>query len=304
MKQRPYEGAHDLELLQNFNADCIAAADGCGYLHPGDIAHHMFNGNRYTTPAEITTIWEDSSGIAAWVMLGPRHMAYDAQVRHDLRGSEFEREVLDFADHQQVESMKAHGIESEWIYGDAFRCDLGRITNMEALGWVPDDDAPYVQNRARIADLPDPQLPEGYTIRPAAGVEEAAQLAALHLSAFPGATWTEDQYRYVMESPGYDPARELVAISSEGQFAAFAMTWHDHINRTGLLEGVGTHADHRQRGLGRAVVTYAAHHMAAAGMEYATVCNSGSNKASEALYRSAGFEPWHYQDGYKRSLPL
>ena len=77
----------------------------------------------------------------------------------------------------------------------------------------------------------------------------------------------------------------------------------DDLNRTGLMEAVGTHTDHRQIGLGRAIVRFAAHHMATAGgMEYATVANSESNAASSALYRSAGFEPWHAIDGYTKPI--
>ena len=68
------------------------------------------------------------------------------------------------------------------------------------------------------------------------------------------------------------------------------------------MEGVGTHADHRRRGLGRAIVLAAARHLAQAGMEYATVANSGTNPASEGLYRSAGFAPWHLIDGYEKVI--
>ena len=112
--------------------------------------------------------------------------------------------------------------------------------------------------------------------------------AAVHGAAFPGAGWTAELYRYVMESPGYDPGRELVAEAPDGTLAAFAVTWHDHLNRTGLLEAVGTHA---------------AHHMAVAGMEFAIVANFMSNEASAALYRSAGFTPWHVLDGYTKPIP-
>ena len=58
-----------------------------------------------------------------------------------------------------------------------------------------------------------------------------------------------------------------------------------------------------QIGLGRAIVRFAAHHMAAAGgMEYATVANSESNTASSALYRSAGLAPWQVIDGYVKPI--
>lgn len=303
MRRRAYEGETDVARLQRFNAESIAATGGCGYLHPGDIAHHLFYGNKLFDPADLMTIWEDESGVAAWVLAHPTYRSYDIQVRHDLRGGGFEREVLGFADVRIVEVMRANDVESDVIVGDAFRCDLARIALLADTGWHRDDDPPYIVNRARIADIPEPETPDGYSIRSVAGTEEAAAVAAVHQAAFPGASWTEDQYRRVMESPAYDPARELVAEAADGTFAAFVVTWYDELNRTGLMEAVGTHPDHRRIGLGRAIVHFAAHHMATAGgMEYASVANSESNTASSALYRSAGFEPWHVIDGYVKPI--
>ncbi len=302
MRRRSYERDSDVALLQSATAEWSAATDGCGYVHPGDIPHRLFNGNRYFDPSEVMTIWEDQSGVAAWVLVGPRHKGYDAQVRHDLRDGDFEREVLEYADARTVELMRRHGVEGDHMVGDAFRCDRVRIELLAELGWVRADEPPYIINRARIADVPEPAIPDGYTIRSVTGVEEAGALADLHRAAFPGAKWTADRYRYVMESPGYDPGRELVAEAPDGSLAAFAVTWYDHLNRTGLLEAVGTHPDHQQRGLGRAVVRFAAHHMAAAGMEFAIVASFESNTASAALYRSAGFEPWHVLDDYEKAI--
>lgn len=302
MRRRSYESNADVALLQGFNAASIAATGGCGYLHPGDIAHHLFAGNKTFDPAEVMTIWEDQSGVAAWMLVGPRHRSYDAQVRPDLRGRVFEREVLQYADARTVKLMRHHGIESDRMLGAAFRCDPVRVKLLAEMGWVPDAGTPYVINRARIANVDEPVIPAGYSIRSVAGVEEAAAVAELHEAAFPGAEWTTEQYHHFMESPGYDPGRELVAETADGALAAFAVTWYDNLNRTGLLEAVGTHPDHQQRGLGRSVVRFAAHHMGAAGMEFATVANSASNAASAALYRSAGFEPWQVLDGYEKAI--
>lgn len=302
MRRRSYEGEADVELLQTFTSEAVATTGGCGYVHPGDIPHRLFNGNKWFEPADVMTIWEDESGVAAWVLVGPRHRSYDAQVRPDLRGGYFEREVLEHADARTEELMGLHGIEGEQILGDAFRCDLTRIELLAELGWIPDEEPPYVINRARISDLSEPVVPAGYVIRPVAGVEETAELAEVHGAAFPGVGWTPELYRQVMESPGYDPGRELVAETAGGSFAAFAVTWYDELNRTGLLEAVGTHPEHRRLGLGRAVVVFAAHHMAAAGMEYAIVANFESNAASGALYRSAGFKPWHVLDSYVKAI--
>lgn len=80
------------------------------------------------------------------------------------------------------------------------------------------------------------------------------------------------------------------------------MSWHDTLNRTGLLEPVGTHPEHRRRGLGKAVVLHAMGQMKAAGMTHATVANTATNEASRELYRSCGFKPWHFIDDYSKRI--
>ena len=302
MQHRPYRTDEDVVLLQAFNAAAITETDHCGYLHPGDIPHHIFSGNKQYDPSEILRIWEDERGVAAWVLVGPRHRGYDAQVRPDLRGGDFEREVLQFADARTLELMRDHEIEADQLLGDSFRCDTARSRLLGELGWMREDAPPYVLNRASLDDLPSPVLPDGYSIRSAPGPEEAAALVGIHVAAFAKATWTPETYRRYMTAPGYAAEREYVVVAPDGSFAAFTVTWHDAVNRTGLLEPVGTHPDHRRRGLGKAVVVHAMHRMKAAGMTYATVANTGTNEASRELYRSCGFTPWHLIDDYVKPI--
>jgi hypothetical protein len=51
-----YTGEADLKLLQDFNAAAIATTDHYGYLLPGYIPHHLFNGIKNDDPAEIIVI--------------------------------------------------------------------------------------------------------------------------------------------------------------------------------------------------------------------------------------------------------
>jgi ribosomal protein S18 acetylase RimI-like enzyme len=301
MIRRTYAGEADLELLQNFNAVSIAATDHCGYLHPGDIPHHIYNGNKYYDPADLLTIWEDDQGVVAWLLAQPRHKSFDAQVRPDMRGGDLEREVLEYAGERTVELMQRHDIAGDCIYADAFRGDTARAELLAALGWKLDDELPYVLNRTEIDAVDVPALPEGFSFRPALGIEDAAALAEVHNASF-RVNWTPDLYRKVMESPGYAPERELVIQAPSGIFVAFTVTWYDHLNRTGLFEPVGTHKDHRRRGFGRALLMYGMQQMAAAGMEYATVANFGDNEAARKLYQTCGFKPWYMQDGYVKSI--
>lgn len=301
MKTRRYRDGGDVALLQSFNAEASAGTDGCGFMHPGDIAHRLFNGNKLFDPAEVLTIWEDSTGVAAWAMASPRQPWFDAQVRPDLRTAAFERQVLEYVEVETRYLMRRHGIARDSFEAEVYRCDTTRAAVLAEMGWVQDGEPPWVLNRVRLSGAADPQTPDGYAIRAVRGTAEAGAVAEVHAASF-GSTWTPEMYEKVMKLPGYASEREFVAEAPDGSLAAFTVTWHDHLNRTGLFEPVGTHPDHRNRGLGKALLLFAMGEMAAAGMEYATVVNEGTNDASRALYASVGFVPWHLLDGYAKPV--
>jgi ribosomal protein S18 acetylase RimI-like enzyme len=303
MNRRHYQGDSDIVLLQAFNATAIAQSAGCGYVHPGDIPHRLFNGNKLFDPGEVLTIWEDEDGVAAYALVGLRHRGFDAQVRSDLRGLRFERQVLEYAEKRTLVLMRRHSIEGDRILSDAHRCDTTRVELLTELGWERVSEPPWVVNRAPLVDLPEPVLPEGYSIRAVRGLDEAAAVAEVHAASF-DSTWTPELYRKVMQSPGYAAERELIVEAADGTFAAFTVTWHDEVNHTGLFEPVGTHANYRRRGLGKALVLFAMRKMAAEGMKYATVVNEGTNEAARRLYKACGFKPWHLIDGFAKPVLL
>ena len=129
-------------------------------------------------------------------------------------------------------------------------------------------------------------------MRTVRGIEEAGTVGELHMAVFPGSGWTEYFHRRYMQSPGYSADHEFVVETADGRLAAFTVTWHDETNRTGLFEPVGTHPDHRRRGLGRALLYTVMHRMASHGLVHALVQNEGSNPASERLYQACGFVEW------------
>ncbi len=302
MKRRRYRDADDVAALQAFNAAAIAETSGCGFLHPGDIPHRLFNGNKLFDPAEVLTIWEDGRGIAAWVLVSAGHRGFDAQVRPDLRGGAFERDVLRYGETEIVRLAHHHEIECDRLVDTPFRDDVVRIGLLAELGWRRDGEPPWALNERSLTALEDPVVPEGYAVRSVRGVAEAGVVAEVHAASF-GSEWTAGLYRKVMESPGYEPEREFVVETERGSLAAFTVTWLDRVNQTGLFEPVGTHRDHRRRGLGKALLLFAMRRMAEAGMSRAQVVNEGTNPASAALYRSAGFSPRYLLDGYTKPIP-
>ena len=258
--------------------------------------------NKTMDPREICSIWEDDKGVAAWILASPAYRGFDAQVRPDMRGGAFEREILVFAEEETLKYMNKYGFEVNELGADACQCDDDRSRALIDLGWTFDTKAEYVLNRRPLQDVPDPQLAEGYRIRTVRGLDEAADIAKLHLDVFTKSGWTEELYRKNMENPGYKPEREYLAVDPHGNLAAFTITWFDELNKTVLFEPVGTHPDHRRKGLARALMFTVMQDLKIKGFETALVQNGCSNEASKSLYLGMGFKPWQREDSYVKKI--
>jgi mycothiol synthase len=278
---RAYRDADDMARLQRYNAEQFPLGKG-GWLHPGDIAHRLFNGGRGYNAADLLRLWEDEAGaIVGWAIANPRTGEFDVQ-SHDV-------DVLHEALTWVEATLPNAQIETELPEGDSLWTAI-----FTERGFAPDlNEPPYCVTARPLDDLPPvPTLPPGFSIRAAAGVHEAADLLAVHQSAF-NSKGTVEQYAHIMQSPGYAAEREFVAVAPDGRFAAFTVTWHDDLNKIGYFEPVGTHAEFRRMGLASAVMIFGMHHMKAAGMTQAWVVHEAAedNPASAGLYASLGFRP-------------
>jgi ribosomal protein S18 acetylase RimI-like enzyme len=72
---------------------------------------------------------------------------------------------------------------------------------------------------------------------------------------------------------------------------ASAILWLDEVNKTVEFEPVGTHPEHRRRGLGRALMLHGMHRARAAGARHATVACLGApgHPRARGLYFGVGF---------------
>jgi ribosomal protein S18 acetylase RimI-like enzyme len=109
-----------------------------------------------------------------------------------------------------------------------------------------------------------------------------------------------EKYDRLTTTPLYRFEDDLVVEGPGGGFAAFAMAWWDPVARIGEFEPVGTHPDHQRRGLGKALLSHALRRYTAAGARLVQVYSSADNVASEALYRSVGFEIRSLHRRYRR----
>jgi ribosomal protein S18 acetylase RimI-like enzyme len=290
MHPRQYNGADDLYRLQRFNAEQIAR-DVCDWLQPGDIPHRLYSGLRRYNPSDHLRLWEDETGaVIGWVLTQPPNTFSIQAARED---------VITAALAWVEATLTAETIETDLSSGDdPRRAVLMRLGMVEAEGVAPY----HLTRRSLLEPLPPAALPEGFSVRAAAGVHEADKLAEVHAASF-GSDWTAEMYARLMQSPGYAAEREFVVVAPDGRFAAFTVTWHDMLNRTGYFEPVGTHKDFRRLGLARALMLHAMRAMQTAGLEAALVVHEPpqDNPASAALYAGLGFRTRYTNHLYRKT---
>ncbi len=140
-----------------------------------------------------------------------------------------------------------------------------------------------------------PWLAMSWTPRPVSSRAEpvdeaaAADRVLVQRSAFPNSTFTVERWHTMKRSPAGDLAVDVLVRTPEGEPAAAATGWFAGAGRCGLLEPVGTDADHRGHGYGRDAVLGACAVLVERGASAVAVVPKSWNEPAVALYRSAGF---------------
>jgi mycothiol synthase len=299
IEMRPYSD-DDLPALQAALASWVAAAGDCGYCHVGDLPMRIYGGLRGVRPVgELVQLWQDGPqivGLAINFLFGAAFCAY---AHPAYRGGPAELAMLESAAATTQRLMREAASAEAAVITDVISCDTMRAALLRQLGFEHYRKWDHITERSLLEPHNASQSPAGFTLRPAS-LEDHAQLALAHNSAF-GDDWTPDMYRDgLMRKPGYDPARELVAVTPDGQIAAFTIVWLDELNKVGLFEPVGTHQAFQRRGLGRALMSYGLDVMRQAGMERAVVEHNAENMAAHMLYQSLGFTKKYETLGFRR----
>ena len=145
-----------------------------------------------------------------------------------------------------------------------------------------------------LSDLPEPVVPEGFTLRPV-GPGDLARRVAVHREVWHPSRVTDASYAKVMATWPYRPSLDWVVEAPDGRFAAQCLIWLDDHNGVGELEPVGTLPEFRRAGLGRAVCLAAMRAAQHAGAREAVVYPAIGHPKSMAalpLYLALGFRPY------------
>ncbi|MCC6792511.1 MAG: GNAT family N-acetyltransferase [Thermomicrobiales bacterium] len=304
--QRPYRDDADYWRLRRFLQTGWRLTESDGSLfHVGDLTWQRFMFTRdVMPPEERIRLWERPDGeLAGFAWYYPKHHEATFQLDPAMRGSEDWRaivaEMLAFADERHGADPDATAVP---LTVAAPESDPAFIALLGELGFVQSDDPAMRFHRQSLDKaLPTIHLPDGFTVR-AVQEHELTDRVEAHRDVWAPSKITLESYKQLRASPGYNPELDIVAVAPDGGIAAYAICWHDEIDRSGEFEPVGAREAFRGRGLTKAVLLEAMHRLQALGCETAYVFTTEDRVPAVNLYRSAGFDLVNRWHSYRRSI--
>jgi GNAT superfamily N-acetyltransferase len=270
-------------------------------VHPGDFEWWIATSPDADWVSRIA-LWEAPDGrLLGWTFhRKPPPGELDWFVHPDHRDDALRRRMLDWFE-QRVAEDAASGSSPDRLTVWAADSDQELMRLLEREGFERSQD--WYTHRARpLSDgggEPVDPAP-GYTVRQVDADADIAARVDVHRAAFAPSAVTVDAYRRVMSSATYRPELDLVAVAPDGAFGAFCIVWLDEPTRIALFEPVGTHPEHRRRGLARAVCREGLRRAAALGAEAAIVLAWNGEDAANRLYESLGFRDVMRSYRYRR----
>lgn len=302
---RPYQGLKDFIAMTSILAIGRKTDASTYYVHTGDLSWWMFYSDYDDAHWQAhVCIWERAGQTIGWTMLDPDWLSFDVYLLPELHDSPIEEHILDWSIDQLAQMVRQQGgtkIQTVWVAEH----DTRRIRQMEQRGFQRSDYAMWYLERPLGEALPEPMLPNGYSLRQVRGAEDIKPRAAAAHQAFASSKPFEKywlRYQRFADSPVYISSLDLVTVAPEGDFSSFCIAWPDPVNHVGLFEPVGTHPDFQSRGLGRAVIMEGLRQLQNWGMQRAAVCVEVTNLAAQNLYEAVGFQKQYQLYTYVKTI--
>ena len=159
------------------------------------------------------------------------------------------------------------------------------------LGFANTGRAEFRSNSLALSGQKAVSLREGFRLVEMGGSVDLDERVQLHRDVWQPSTFDRAEYDHLRESAGYRSDLDIAAVADDGTFASYAIGWFDPVSRIGQLEPVGTRAQFRGMGLGKAVISTVLNRMQEIGAIGCCVLSEDDGVAANALYQSVGFRP-------------
>jgi GNAT superfamily N-acetyltransferase len=274
------------DMLAMCDLSITLRKNGLGTEHSGDLNWAAYMHSQMN-PQRDTRLWWDGAALAAWATSNKYGLTF-ALSYAQRENLDLLRRILAWAkDH--VRAISPDGVPPEEFSTGCFASHLPHARMLTELGFTPSQENSLVVNaRLLSVRIPDLALPAGVVIRPPEGEHELDRRAQLHATVWHPSKVTPEGYRITRSAPGYDATLDMVAVMPEGSLGAYCICWPEEATGTCEFEPVGTHPDHRRKGLASAVMYAAMRRAREIGLRTALVYCTEKNLP---FYQSLGFNP-------------
>jgi GNAT superfamily N-acetyltransferase len=274
------------DMLAMCDLSITLRKNGLGTEHSGDLNWAAYMHSQMN-PQRDTRLWWDGATLAAWATSNKYGLTF-ALSYAQRENLVLLRRILAWAkDH--VRAISPDGVPPEEFSTGCFASHLPHACMLTELGFTPSQENSLVVNaRLLSVPIPDLALPAGVVIRPPEGEHELDRRAQLHATVWHPSKVTPEGYRITRSAPGYDATLDMVAVMPEGRLCAYCICWPEQATGTCEFEPVGTHPDHRRKGLASAVMYAAMRRAREIGLRTALVYCKEKNLP---FYQSLGFNP-------------
>ncbi len=305
IRTRAYRGEPDLQRVVDLLLRCRAAGQIDHWPPAIDLRLLLTTGA--IDRAQDVRLWEeeDRSPVAFAVLwMGPYLVSC---VHPDAQAQILEAQILTWG-MERARAIGQAGVKPDTL-SVAVRADQAeRIVTLDQQGFQRKDWQTLRMICPLDVAFPAPQCPEGFTLRPLAGEQEAEAYVALHNAAFTESTMTVADRVALMRDPAYLADLDLVAVAPNGTLAGFctcSIGAEENARlgrRDGWVDLIGTDPALRGKGLGRALLLTGLHRLQAHGMERAMLGTQSQNVSARQLYASVGFRIAYQVLWYARAL--
>jgi GNAT superfamily N-acetyltransferase len=265
----------------------------------------------FDSPPSHNKFWYDEKGkFHAYVWLCPEPgetiegelNSWRMVIHPEVKTTEFTKRVIASAEEQLHKLITGREPIETVVYGQ----DQWLASLLEESGYTKHDGLEVYMQRSLDEPIDKPSLASGYIIRPLDPEKDIYQRAGVQSDAFggqsePGQWAIENTKRFIR---WYEGRRDLdlVAVSSKGEFASFAVFSIDPCTLVGELDPVGTRAVHQRKGLSKAVLLSGMQYMKSEGMKRAVVRTGVANTPAIHTYESVGFRVVDHLYRYTKAI--
>jgi hypothetical protein len=233
-----------------------------------------------------TRLWFEEDNLIAWAYVdGYNNLIWELDQQY---AGQLGDEIVKWG--KRCVRRNLSSVEKGSLYANCRESYTERIAFLKQHGFHQMEDSTIILTRVLSDEIPSPQLPPGFAIRPILGRQEAEAIAAMHRAAFGTEYMTTENRLIIMSTSGYDPSLDLVVIAPDGSIAANCICSVNEQEKIGFTDPVCAHPRFQGMGLVRALLLTGSQLLKERGMTYARLGTSGDNIRMQRSAESVGFK--------------